>query len=54
MRAISLMVINDFYVNRSLRAAWPLEADAPLIIDPNAVLPLTVAIQCFQSIPWER
>jgi len=33
-------------------AVFPDEAEAPLIINPNAVLPFAIAAQCFQPISW--
>jgi len=42
------MVINNF--NGLRIAVFPGEADAPLIINPNAVLPGPVAFQGFQTI----
>jgi hypothetical protein len=30
----------------------PAEADPPLIVDANAVLPLTILVQRFQPISW--
>src|SRR5688572_854950 len=42
------MVINDLHILSVM--AGPSEADAPLIIDPDAVLPQTVAPQSLQSI----
>jgi hypothetical protein len=35
-------------------AGVPHETDAPLIVDPNAVLPSSVSMQCFQMIPGRR
>lgn len=42
------MVINDLHILSAMPR--PTEADSPLIIDPNAVLPLTVAPQSLQAI----
>ena len=42
------MVINDLHILSVM--AGPSEADSPLIIDPDAVLPLPVAPQSLQSI----
>lgn len=39
------MVINDLNVFGAVSSLRPLEADAPLLIDPNAVLALPVARQ---------
>jgi hypothetical protein len=35
-------------------ASAPDKADSPLIIDPNGVLPFSVASQCLQLIPRRR
>lgn len=43
-------MINDLDVNRTERPARPLEADSPLVIDPDAVLPLPVALQSFKPV----
>jgi len=32
----------------------PNKAETPLVVDPNAVLPLPVAVQCLQPIPRGR
>jgi hypothetical protein len=32
----------------------PTEADPPLVVDPNAVLPGPVAAENLQPIPWNR
>jgi len=43
------MIVNDLNVVGI--AASPKEAHTPLIIDADAVLTLTVALQCFQAVP---
>jgi len=51
MRAIRLvtsMIIDDF--NELGAAIAPLETDTPLIVDPDAVLTATIALQRFQPI----
>jgi hypothetical protein len=40
------MVIRNFHIERI--TVFPTKANAPLIIDPNAPLPKTVAFQGFQ------
>src|SRR5215471_15388193 len=47
-----LMVIGDFHVVRV--AVLPDEANAELIVNPNAVLALTVALQRFQPVARRR
>lgn len=42
------VIVNDFYVTR--RSVIPHEADPPLIIDPNAVLPTSITFQFLQPI----
>jgi hypothetical protein len=44
-----LVVIDDLYITSI--AGAPSEANAPLIVDPDAVLTSPVAFQRFQSIP---
>jgi hypothetical protein len=46
------MIVND--LNVAGIAASPKEAYTPLIIDADAVLTLTVALQCFQPVPWRN
>ncbi len=42
------MVIDDFHVKRM--ASFKTKTNAPLVIDTDAVLPASVAPQCFQPI----
>ena len=44
------MVIHDFHVRRSWRFLRPFQADPPLIVDANAVLPLAIALQRLEAI----
>jgi hypothetical protein len=44
------VVINNLDVFRT--AGGPDKTHAPLIIDTNAVLTLSVILQCFKSIAW--
>lgn len=44
------MVVHDF--NISWAVVGPSEADAELIIDPDAVLAFAVALQGFQPVAW--
>ena len=46
------MVVDDLDVGRSV--GGPSEADAVLIVDPDAVLPFPVAGQGFESVPWRH
>jgi hypothetical protein len=32
----------------------PEEAEPPLIVNADAMLSLSVAVQCFQAVPWRR
>ena len=48
------MVVNDLNVARARSASRPLKADPPLVIDPNAVLSLSVAFQGFESVAGQR
>jgi hypothetical protein len=45
------MIVNDFRVVRAVFT--PLEADPPLLVDPNAVLPLSITTQNLQTIAWQ-
>jgi hypothetical protein len=42
------------YLNIVSIVAAPQEAYPPLIIDADTVLTFTVALQCFQAIPWRN
>jgi len=44
------MVVHNFNAGGSRGALRPLEADPPLIIDPNTPLPLPVSLESFQPI----
>ena len=46
------MVVHNFNVDWAIRR--PAEANAPLIVDPNAELPLAVAFQSLQPIARRR
>jgi len=46
------MIIRDF--NFARIAVAPDEANAPLVIDSDAVLAFAIATQCFQAVPWRR
>jgi len=46
------MVIRDFYLMRSV--SFPDETDPMLIVDSDAVLSRTVALQSLQTIPWRK
>ncbi len=48
-----LVIVNDLHVRWSWCSIRPFEANAPLVVDPNAVLALTVANQGFKAIPWK-
>jgi len=44
------MIIYDFYFISI--SVCPAETDTPLVIDANAMLPLTIACKFLQTIPW--
>ena len=44
------MIVHNFDFIRI--AACPAKTYAPLIIDADAVLPLTITRQFFQAVPW--
>jgi hypothetical protein len=46
------MVVNDFDFVRMSSA--PYEADAPLIVDTNAVLSLSIPFQALEAVSWQR
>ena len=44
------VIIDDFNIGRAGRAVGPFEADPPLVVDTNAVLPFTVTAQGFETV----
>ena len=46
------MIIDDFHVERV--PVLPREAEAPLLVDPNTVLPLAITLQCLEHIRGRR
>jgi len=46
------VVLNDLNVERV--SVLPLKTDTPLLVDPNAVLPFTVALESLQLIRWRN
>ena len=47
------MIVHYLDILRTIGAVWPFKTDAPLIVDPNAVLPFTVAFQTLKTIARE-
>lgn len=43
-----LVVIGDFYIVGV--SPIPAEANAVLVVDPDAILPVTVSLQCFELV----
>jgi hypothetical protein len=48
------MIVNHFDVFGAGNVFRPLEADASFIVDPNAELPLPVALKAFETIALQR
>src|SRR5262249_4681912 len=48
-----LVVVNNFHVRWAPRTINPFEANPPLIVNADAVLPLPVTYQCFETIPGQ-
>jgi hypothetical protein len=46
------MIVNNFYV--MAMAIPPDEANPPLIVDPNRVLSLSIALQSLELVSWGR
>ena len=44
------MIIDDFHIDWTIGS--PHEANSPLIVDTNAVLPLSISLQRFKMIAW--
>jgi hypothetical protein len=49
-----LMVIDDLDVRRTSRLLEPLEANPPLDVYPDAVLPISIAFKRFKAVACER
>jgi hypothetical protein len=49
-----MMIIDDFDIERFLRLVRPLETDAPLTIDANAVLPFSITLNGLEVIAGRR
>jgi hypothetical protein len=45
-----LVVVRNLDVERFSPLVGPLKAYAPLIVDPNTVLPLSITFECLESI----
>jgi hypothetical protein len=45
------MVVNDFYIDGAGFVVWPFKTDPVLVIDADAELTFTIALEPFQSIP---
>jgi hypothetical protein len=46
------MIVDDLHIQRI--PILPSETDAPLVIDPDAILAFATALQCFQAIARRR
>ena len=46
------MIVDDLDSFR--RAFSPDKAQSPLVVDPDAVLTLPVAVQCIEAVSWDR
>jgi hypothetical protein len=44
------MIVHDLDRDWTCRTARPLEADPPPVVDSNAVLPLTISTQFFETV----
>lgn len=47
------MIIDDFNIYRPQGSLRPLETNPPLVIDPDAVLALAVALERFETVSWQ-
>src|SRR5262245_35050341 len=54
MSRVLSVVVNDFDGGGASVALSPFETDAPLIIDADAVLPLSISAQCFEPVTGQR
>jgi hypothetical protein len=48
------MIVDDFHIRGAGCSAKPLETHTPLIVDPNAELPLPIAGEGFESIAGQN
>ena len=48
------MVINDLHPGRTRGALRPFEANPPLIVHADAVLPLSISFQSFETVAGQR
>jgi hypothetical protein len=46
------MIVDDFDLESV--AASPDEADPELVVDPDAMLATPVALECFETVAWQR
>ncbi len=49
----SLVIVHDLDAARSWLSVPPIEANAPLLIDPDGILPFVIARERFESIAWQ-
>src|SRR6266850_1896623 len=50
----SSVIIHNLDVRRARRSIRPLKTDAPLIVDADAVLPLSIALQRLKPVAGQR
>src|SRR5258708_1026070 len=50
----SSVIIDDLDVRRAGRSIRPFKTDAPLIVDPDSVLTLPIALQRFEPVTGQR
>jgi hypothetical protein len=46
------MIVHDLDIQRVIGA--PAKAHPPLVVDPNAVLALAIALQCFEPVAGRK
>jgi len=46
------MVVDDFHIEWLVAIVGPFEANAPLIVDSNAVLTCAITPELFEAISW--
>jgi hypothetical protein len=51
---LSSVVVDDFHIRGAFRAPRPLEAETPLLIDPDAELSGAIAFQGFEPVALQE
>jgi hypothetical protein len=47
------MIVGDLNIEGLVVTIWPFKTHPPLLIDPNTVLPLSIATQRLKPVAWQ-